>query len=97
MDSLVQWVEHGIAPDQIIAYHAAGGVTDSTRPVCPYPELPRYSGVGDPTKASSFACAVDHDHDDNQPPAPKYLDDGDNYPIVSIAPTDDHSHDHDGR
>jgi feruloyl esterase len=92
LDSLVQWVEHGIAPDQIIAYHAAGGVTDSSRPICPYPTLPRYRGLGDPTSASSFACIVDSDHDDNQSPAPKYLNDGDNYPIVPITPTDDHDH-----
>jgi hypothetical protein len=87
----VQWVEHGIAPDQIIAYHAAGGVTDLSRPICPYPALPRYRGAGDPTKAASFVCAADRDRDDNQPPAPKYLDDGDNYPIV---PIDERDYDH---
>jgi feruloyl esterase len=82
-----QWVEEGIPPDQIIASKVVNGVTTFTRPLCPYPALPRYSGAGDPTKASSFACVDDSDHDDNQPPAPKYLDDGDNYPIV---PIDDH-------
>ena len=80
----MQWVERGTAPDQIIAYHVTNGLTDFSRPVCPYPELPRYSGVGDTTKASSFICAADGDRDDNQPPAPKYLDDGYNYPIVPI-------------
>jgi feruloyl esterase len=90
LDPLVQWVEHGITPDRIIAAKVTGGVTAFTRPVCPYPELPRYSGVGDTRKASSFVCAADCDHDDNQSPAPKYLDDGDNYPIVPITPTDDH-------
>jgi feruloyl esterase len=97
---LVQWVEHGIAPDQIIAYHVTGGVTDFSRPVCPYPALPRYRGVGDTTKASSFACVDDSDLDGNQPPAPKYLNDGDNYPIVPIDDHDrDHNHgqDHDNR
>jgi feruloyl esterase len=85
LDPLVQWVEHGVAPDRIIAYKvSSAGVTLSSRPVCPYPELPRYKGVGDPTKASSFVCAADGDRDDNQPPAPKYLNDGDNYPIVPI-------------
>jgi hypothetical protein len=63
-------------------------VTDLSRPVCPYPELSRYRGEGDPTKASSFDCAADRDHDDNQPPAPKYLIDGDNYPIVPIHDRD---------
>ena len=95
LDPLVQWVEHGIAPDRIVAYHVANGVQDFSRPVCPYPELPRYSGAGDTTKASSFVCAADRDRDDNQPPAQKYLNDGDNYPIVPITPTDDHDHGHD--
>ncbi len=98
LDTLVQWVEHGIAPDQIIAYKVTGGVTDFSRPVCPYPALPRYRGVGDPTKASSFVCADDSDRDDNQPPAPKYLNDGDNYPIVPIDDRDrDRGHDHNNR
>jgi feruloyl esterase len=93
---LVQWVEQGIAVDQIIASKVVNGVTTFSRPLCPYPALPRYSGVGDPTQANSFKCVADADHDNNQPPAPKYLDDGDNYPIV---PTDDgdHGHDHNSR
>jgi feruloyl esterase len=98
LDPLRRWVEHGIAPDQIIAYKVTGGVTDFSRPICPYPALPRYKGVGDPTKASSFACADDGDHDDNQPPAPKYLNDGDNYPILPIDDSDrNRGHDHDYR
>jgi len=96
LGSLVQWVEQGIAPDQIIASKVVNDVTTFTRPICPYPALPRYSGIGDPTKASSFVCAADSDHDDNQPPAPKYLNDGDNYPIVPIDGSD-HGHDHDNR
>ena len=92
----MQWVEHGIAPDRIIAYHVTNGVTDLARPVCPYPALPRYSGVGDTTKASSFVCVDDSYRDDNQPPAPKYLNDRDNYPIVPID-DHDHGHDHDNR
>jgi len=92
----VQWVEQGVAPDQIVASKILNGVTTFTRPFCPYPALPRYSGVGDPTKASNFVCAADRDRDDNQPPAPKYLDDGDNYPIVPIDDRD-HGHDHDNR
>ena len=94
LDPLEQWVEHGIAPDQIVAYHVTNGVNDFSRPVCPYPALPRYRGVGDPTKAGSFVCVADGDRDDNQPPAPKYLNDGDNYPIV---PIDDRDRDHDNR
>jgi feruloyl esterase len=94
LDPLRQWVERGIAPDRIIAYHVTNGVTDLARPICPYPALPRYRGVGDTTKASSFVCVADTDHDDNQPPAPKYLNDGDNYPIV---PIDDGGRERDNR
>jgi hypothetical protein len=61
-------------------------------PVRPYPALPRYRGVADATKASSFVCVDDSDRDDNQPPALKYLNDGDNYPIV---PIDDSTQTHD--
>jgi hypothetical protein len=68
-------------------------VQDFSRPVCPYPALPRYKGVGDPKKASSFKSVADEDHDDNQPPASEYLDDGDNYPIV---PIDGRDHGRDG-
>jgi len=96
LDALAQWVERGIAPGRIIAYHVANGVQDFSRPVCPYPALPRYSGVGDTTKASSFVCVADKDGDDNQQPAPKYLNDGDNYPIVPIDDRD-RRHDPDNR
>jgi feruloyl esterase len=89
----IPWVEQGIAPDQIIASKVVNGVTVFSRPLCPYPAMPRYSGTGDPTQASSFKCVADHDRDDNQPPAPKYLNDGDNYPIV---PIDDRKGDDDG-
>ena len=91
-----QWVETGAAPDQIIASKVVNGATTFTRPLCPYPALPRYSGIGDTTKASSFVCAADRDHDDNQPPAPKYLNDGDNYPIVPIDDRE-RNHDHNDR
>jgi feruloyl esterase len=94
LSPLVQWVEQGIAPDQIIVSKVVKCVTTFARPVCPYPALPRYSGVGDTTKASNFMCAADSDHDDNQPPAPKYRDDGDNYPIIPINKGDrDHDND----
>src|SRR6516225_2039646 len=87
----IPWVEQGIAPDQIIASKVVNGVTTFSRPLCPYPALPRYSGTGDPTQASSFKCVADEDHDDYQPPTLKYLDDGNNYPI---DPIDDSYYDH---
>jgi len=41
----------------------AGG----TRPLCPYPQIPRYVGSGMTNDAANFVCvtvhAGDHDHD----------------------------------
>jgi pimeloyl-ACP methyl ester carboxylesterase len=59
-DSIVKWVETGVAPEQIIARRVAGGVT-TERPLCPYPKTAMYTS-GDPNKASNFAC-VDARHD----------------------------------
>jgi len=45
-------VEHGRAPDQILA------VTEDQsrrRPICPYPTAAHYDG-GDPRKAASYSC-----------------------------------------
>jgi hypothetical protein len=50
--ALVDWVEHGIAPTQIIQQSGS-----RTRPVCPYPQTAVYDGVGDPNLASSFSCS----------------------------------------
>ncbi|WP_295852355.1 tannase/feruloyl esterase family alpha/beta hydrolase [uncultured Xylophilus sp.] len=67
--ALVDWVEKGRAPDQVIASARGtgnpGGVNTElpanwsagrTRPLCPYPQVARYRGTGDPESAASFAC-----------------------------------------
>ena len=54
LTALENWVEKGHVPDVLIAEHATNGVVDRTRPAYPYPMLARYSGSGDPTKATSF-------------------------------------------
>lgn len=53
-DSLVDWVEHGKAPDRIeaVARTKTGSIT---RPLCPYPLVAVYKG-GDATEAASFEC-----------------------------------------
>ena len=58
LNALEQWVERGIAPDRIIASHRTSGVVDKTRPLCPHPQVARYSGTGDVSLASSFVCAA---------------------------------------
>lgn len=53
---LEQWVEQGKAPDQMIASHSTGGRVDRTRPLCPYPQVAKYSGSGSIDEAANFAC-----------------------------------------
>lgn len=55
--ALEQWVERGIAPEQIVATHSMGaGVVDRLRPLCPYPKVAAYKGKGDTNDASNFVC-----------------------------------------
>jgi hypothetical protein len=53
LPDLVNWVEKGEAPDQIIAKHPFTGMT---RPLCPYPEVARYKGSGSTNDAANFLC-----------------------------------------
>jgi feruloyl esterase len=54
--ALDQWVEHGKAPEKIVASHVANGVTDRTRPLCPYPQIAKWKGSGSIDDAANFAC-----------------------------------------
>ena len=54
--ALEQWVEHGKAPDQILASHATNGVVDRTRPLCPHPQIATYKGTGSIDEAANFTC-----------------------------------------
>jgi hypothetical protein len=57
--SLVNWVENGVEPQEIIGARSANpdlGLTARTRPMCPYPEVARYSGTGSIDDAASFTC-----------------------------------------
>lgn len=53
---LVNWVERGIAPAMLIASQRAGDVTTRTRPLCPHPQVARYTGRGSPDAAENFTC-----------------------------------------
>jgi feruloyl esterase len=60
ISALDRWVETGVAPDKIIATGTVVGDTSKalTRPLCPYPQVARYDGTGDPNNAASFACVA---------------------------------------
>ena len=55
VSAIVNWVEKGQAPDQVIAKGASA--PGETRPLCPYPAHAQYSGSGDPKAAASYRCA----------------------------------------
>jgi feruloyl esterase len=50
--TIENWVEKGIAPDQMMGRGAQG----LTRPLCPYPQYAEYKGSGDLKDASNWAC-----------------------------------------
>jgi feruloyl esterase len=56
--ALEEWVEHGRAPDRILASHATNGVRDRTRPLCPYPQHAAYKGTGSTNDHVNFECRV---------------------------------------
>ena len=59
--ALEQWVEQGTAPSAIVATKfvdddPSKGV-EFTRPLCPYPQVAKFNGTGDPNDAANFVCA----------------------------------------
>jgi len=56
--ALDDWVSNGKAPGTLRAARVAGGTEVISRPLCVYPEYPRYSGSGDVSKATSFTCVA---------------------------------------
>ena len=54
--ALVDWVENGVAPKQILAQTTSGGVVTRTRPLCPYPQTAVYKGTGSTDDANNFRC-----------------------------------------
>jgi hypothetical protein len=72
-DALVNWVENGVAPDQVLATEypplppgvppiRLGPETRPVlghRPVCPYPKTAVYDGSGDTHDSKSFRCEAD--------------------------------------
>jgi hypothetical protein len=51
LSTLVNWVENGVAPEQIIQQSGM-----RTRPMCPYPQKAIYKGSGSTDDAANFSC-----------------------------------------
>jgi len=52
------WVETGKPPESIVATRMKDGVVERTRPLCPYPKVALYRGIGSSDDATSFVCAA---------------------------------------
>ena len=51
---IVDWVEHGKAPERVLARKTDHGKLEMTRPLYGYPTTAIYKGSGDPSSADSF-------------------------------------------
>jgi hypothetical protein len=58
LTALVDWVEKGKAPDSIRAARVVKNQEVRSRPLCPYPQVARYSGRGSIDEAANFRCAA---------------------------------------
>lgn len=56
LTALINWVENGTAPQSIVAAQVRDGKVVRTRPLCPYPQVARLAGSGNPDEAASFTC-----------------------------------------
>ncbi|WP_428000632.1 tannase/feruloyl esterase family alpha/beta hydrolase [Acidovorax sp.] len=60
IQTMVDWVEKGVAPDTIAAraLPTQADYPNRTRPLCPYPQFAKYKGTGSVEDAGSFVCSV---------------------------------------
>jgi len=58
MTAIINWVEKGKAPDSILAKRIVDNQTVRTRPLCPYPQVARYSGQASIDDAANFHCVA---------------------------------------
>jgi hypothetical protein len=56
LQALDSWVDDGKAPVDPITTDAAQGTAGRTRPLCEYPQFPKYIGSGDANVAANFTC-----------------------------------------
>ena len=56
--AVIDWVETGKAPEQLLASKVTNGQVVRTRPLCPYPQVARYTGQGSIDEAANFRCVA---------------------------------------
>jgi feruloyl esterase len=58
MTAVIDWVEKGKTPDSMVVSRVVDGQVVRTRPLCPYPQVARYSGEGSIDEAANFRCVA---------------------------------------
>lgn len=58
LTALERWVEQDVPPEQMVAAKLEEGEVMRTRPLCPYPQVAQWDGIGSTNDAASFACAA---------------------------------------
>jgi len=58
MTAMINWVEKAKAPESIVASRVVDNQVVRTRPLCPYPQVARYSGQGSIDDAVNFHCVA---------------------------------------
>ncbi|KAF5004047.1 hypothetical protein FDECE_9460 [Fusarium decemcellulare] len=56
LQSVVDWVERGIAPETLSASFLNANGTETTGKLCLWPRVAHYDGVGDINRAESYTC-----------------------------------------
>jgi hypothetical protein len=56
MTPLINWVEDGVLPHDLVGLRIDEGKVTRTRPLCAYPQVSRYRGTGDIDAQESFDC-----------------------------------------
>jgi hypothetical protein len=56
--AVINWVEKGQAPASMLASRMTENQAVRTRPLCPYPQVARYSGQGSIDDAANFRCVA---------------------------------------
>jgi hypothetical protein len=58
MTAIIDWVEKGNAPESMLASRVVDNRVVRTRPLCPYPQVARYTGHGSMDDAANFRCVA---------------------------------------
>jgi len=56
LGALDEWVSRGVAPETLVGSDIAPATNGRTRPICRYPDYPRYLGKGSINVAANFRC-----------------------------------------